>query len=196
MKKLVVLLLVSLMAASAFAGLDETTNSLGIFFDTAGNNNCATQAPFAPGSAYAILSNPALPMIDGFEFGYTATAPAGQYLRTAEILPVGGLNVGVSSNGAEGSYVVGLASPLVTNGENVVLVTWSTLLFSAVTVEFKVGPTPAPGIPGVPAIVRSGVLYPLGIASGSKDIPVASINGECPVAIEQSTFGSVKSLFR
>jgi hypothetical protein len=198
MKKLVVLLMVSLLAASAFAGIDTDANSAGVYFDAAGNNNCATQPAFVPSPAYVVASNPTMSALNGYEFGYRVEAGASGYLRLSETLPAGALNVGVSANGAEGSYVVGLAAPLVTNGQNVVLVSWSVFVTNAAApVSIFLGPTPIPAMPGTAALVDSDDnLIRLELASGDVNMPVASINGDCPVAEVQSTFGSVKSLFR
>ena len=68
MKKLVVLLLVSLMAASAFAVTDPDPNMIGVYFDTDANDNCMIVGPSTPFNAYVILTN--------------TDAPYGQWLRS------------------------------------------------------------------------------------------------------------------
>lgn len=48
MKKLVVLLLVSLMATSAFAVVDPDPDMIGVYFDATADNNCTTAAANVP----------------------------------------------------------------------------------------------------------------------------------------------------
>jgi hypothetical protein len=60
------LLLAGIMASVAVAGLDPATDSFGVYFDTAGNTNCTTAAPFQAVTAYLLLMNPAGPT-NGFE---------------------------------------------------------------------------------------------------------------------------------
>ena len=89
MKKLVTLLLVSLFASLAYAGLDPGTDSFGIYFDTAGNTNCTTAAPFQPVSAYLILMNPAGPT-NGIECSVVMSGAPYVVLSTSCICPFEG----------------------------------------------------------------------------------------------------------
>ena len=76
MKKLVALLLVSMMATVAFAGIDPDTDSMGIYFDAAGNTVELAAAPFAQFNAYLLLMNPGN-TTDGFECTVTVTPTGG-----------------------------------------------------------------------------------------------------------------------
>ncbi len=67
MKKLVVILLVSMMAASAFAVTDPDPNMIGIYFDLNANDNCLTIGPSIPFNAYLILTNSTAPTISAYE---------------------------------------------------------------------------------------------------------------------------------
>lgn len=198
MKKLVVLLLVSLMATTSFAVIDPDPDMLGVYFDLDANFNCTTAAPSVPFTAYFVITNPSAPEISGVEFGYTLVASAGPgtFFRLSEILPAGGLNVGNSSLPDSGDYVVGLASPL-PGQPAVVMATWSVLLLAPQTLDFYLGPAVIESIPdGLPAMEIGGSIVPLGYSTGGSDIPAASVNGDCPVSVEETSFGSVKSLFR
>jgi hypothetical protein len=56
-----------------------------------------------------------------------------------------------------------------------------------------------PSIPGVYPVLQDAngsVLYQVGQSTGGPDIPVATINTDAPIAVEDASFGSVKSLFR
>jgi len=69
------------------------------------------------------------------------------------------------------------------------------LLLMEVPVDFYLGPAPGLGNPVYSG--ASGEAIPLGISSGSPDLPVAQINGGCQVVpVEATTFGSLKSLYR
>jgi hypothetical protein len=164
--------------------------------------------------AYVVLANPNVPQLDGFEFSYelaytyddaigmgTGTGLIDDdWARTVNAIPVGGLNIGNAGAIGSGEYVVGLAAPMVSTG-NVVLVTWRMRCFAddgSFKLDFYLGPSSVPSMPGgVAAITAGGTLYAVNFASGNASLPVASINGDnIPVAVEQTTFGGVKSLFR
>ncbi len=199
MKKLVVLLLVSLMATSAFAQIDPDTDMLGVYFDMEGLSNCLDIGPSIPFFAYVTITNPSAVEVHGLEFGYTLTTTApGSIFRLLNGLPVGAVDLGQNTDLMGGDYVVGLASPLPAT-TSVEFVTWQFMLLAPQTVEIFLGPSVVPSIDnGLPAYEIGGSIQSLGLATGppSAGFPVAAVNGECPVAVENASFGSVKSLFR
>jgi hypothetical protein len=83
MKKLVVLLLASLVATSAFAVLDPDPDMMGIYFDTNADNNCLTSPSGVPFSAYLILTNTTAPAINAYELGLTVVVPLAWKLRSS-----------------------------------------------------------------------------------------------------------------
>ena len=202
MKKLVVLLLVSLMAVSAFAGVDEDPDMLGCYFDLDANDNCITMGESAPFFAYFMITNATADNVFGVEFGYEVVVPAGMegmLFRLAEILPTSSLNVGVAADKLQGDYIVGMGTPIAGNGANVTVVTWQLMLLTVMPVDIYVGPSnPESIFDGLPAYEIGGTIASLGVSTGhpALGLPVASVNGDCPVAIENASFGSVKSLFR
>lgn len=192
MKKLVALLLVSLMASVAFAGLDPDPDSFGVYFDVNGNSNVLpTQAAFMPFNVYLLLMNPA-GTTDGFEC--TVTPTGAPFFALSTTLPAGSLDVDASANG----FAVGAAAPFPTNaGGAMLLCTWSFMLQAQAQLQFFISQATSPSMPGgLPVVTGGGVLRRCGIASGSVTAPVASINGGTVVATEVSSFGNVKSLFR
>lgn len=191
MKKLVALLLVSMMASVAFAGLDTDTDQFGIYFDTAGNNNCATVNPFTPTNVYLLLSNPAGPT-NGFEC--TLTPSGVPYFILSTNLGAGALDVDGSANG----YAVGAAANYPAIGGQLVLATLSVMLQSPGALEFRITQATVPSMTGgLPVVTGDGVLRRCGVASGDVAIPVGGMNmASCPVAEDVNSFGSVKSLFR
>lgn len=192
MKKFVTLLLVSLFASVAFAGLDSGTDSFGVYFDTAGNTNTATAGLYTPFNAYLILANPAGPT-NGFECTVGITGSAYFALSTT-LGGSGALDVDSSANG----FAVGAASdyPVVNGG--LVLVTWQLMVTSPLPLEFRISKATIPSMPGnLPVVTGNGVLRQCGISSGSPTAPVAYVNSPNQVVpAEVSSFGSVKSLFR
>jgi hypothetical protein len=193
MKKLVALLLVSMMASVAFAGLDTDTDSFGVYFDTAGNTNCASGVgPFVPTPAYLLLMNPAS-ATNGFECTVT---PMGvpYFLLSTTLGGSGALDVDASANG----FAVGAAANYPVVGGAALLVTWSVMLQSPGELAFYITQASIPSMTGgLPVVTGDGVLRRCGVASGDVTIPVGGINmGNCPVSEEISTFGNVKSLFR
>jgi hypothetical protein len=192
MKKLVALLLVSMMASVAFAGLDPDTDSFGVYFDAAGMTNCVNAPAFMPTTAYLLLMNPAS-ATNGFECTVTPTG-APHFILSTTLGGTGALDVDASANG----FAVGAAANYPVVGGASVLVTWSIMLQAAAPLEFRITQASIPSMTGgLPVVTGDGVLRRCGVASGDVTLPVAAINGvTCPVSEEVSSFGNVKSLFR
>ena len=195
MKKLVALLMVSLMATSAFAVVDDDPDMLGVYFDLNADTNSISAAASVPFNMYFIITNPSVASIWGVEFGYDLVGGAGQYFRLAETLPGGALNVGDASNPATGDYVLGLASPLPAQPATV-MATWNVLLLAPISFEVYLSASNPESIAdGLPAMEIGGSIVPLGLSTGIGNA-AAVVNGPAPVSVEEASFGSVKSLFR
>jgi len=201
MKKLVALLLVSMMATAAFAALDPDPNQLGVYFDAEGNSNCLPNGMpmFAPTNVYVLLMNSTAP-VKGFEFSYTCNIPATMFRTGNAITGTGPVDVGNSLNAASGNYACGLAAARPA-APAMVLVTWSFLNTGADTgVLFRLGPAPIPSLPGGLPVIDGGAGFGLrlaGVSSGNPSLPVAGTGAAgCPVSEEINSFGAVKSLFR
>jgi hypothetical protein len=196
MKKLVVLLMVSLMATSAFAVIDPDPTMMGLYFDMDANTNGYDATTNVPFFAYLMLTNSEYPEISGFECNYTVDAGAmgGLFFRLAEDLQ-GGLNVGTTS-ALEGNYVVGWPAPRAA-GTTLVLVSWQVMLLGEFPVSIYLAPATIPSLDtGTPVLEIGGALAPAGYSTGGTEIPVATINDVAPVAEEIESFGGVKALFR
>ena len=205
MKKLVVLLLASLVATSAFAVIDPDPNMMGVYFDRTADNNCLTTGASVPFFTYLILTNPTPAAINAYELGLEIRVPAGMegmFFQLASSVAdgvVSGIDVGV--NGAlGGDYIVGLAGPIPAQPATI-LHSWQHMLLAVIPVEYFIGASSLPSIPGDSPVVQDAdgsVLFQVGQSTGGADIPVAVVNGAgpCPVGVEETSFGSVKSLFR
>jgi hypothetical protein len=203
MKKLVVLLLASLVATSAFAVLDPDPDMMGIYFDTNADNNCLTSPSGVPFSAYLILTNTTAPAINAYELGLTVVVPAGleaSLFRLSSTIANGAISgVDVGTNGPlGGDFIVGLAGPLPAQPA-LILHAFQYLPFAPMSIEFFLGASSAPSIPGDFPVVQNAngsILMQVGQSTGGPDNAVATVNTGCVVGVEEASFGSVKSLFR
>jgi len=218
MKKLVVVLLVSLMATTAFG------DTFGVYFNTLATTvSRATPISTTPVTAYLMLID-STTQVAGFELAYEITGwMEGQiedpdtgdlldqgFVRTQQtITGTGIVDLGNSTAGNIGSFAIGYgvirpATPIMT------MVTWKFMNMELMGTDpglkfYLTGlkTLPSPGAGGWPMINSGASVNPLrrgGVSSGSLTLPVAATNtnltGYQPVAEEISSFGSVKSLFR
>lgn len=192
MKRLVAVLFVGLLVSPAGAGLDPDVDSMGIYFDTAGNANCLAGAAFMPVTAYLLLMNPAGPT-DAFECSVTMSGAPYFILSTS--LPDGGTNWCQSPD----CYAHHSESPYPVYNGAIELANWVVMLTATSPFLFHIGPASMPSLPGgLPVVSGNGILRQCGVASGDVNLPVAAINLSqfCPVDNDARTFGEVKSLFR
>ena len=167
--------LMGLLPVAASAGLDPKTDSIGVYFDVAGNSNCATATPFVPFPVYILLMNPA-GITDGFEC--TVTPVGAPYFVLGTDLGAGALDVDGSPNG----YAVGAASPY-PMGPAMKLATLNFMVQAATPVDFYITKATSPSIIGsnMPAVSGEGILRGCQIAACNVSLSVATINGGCPV---------------
>lgn len=192
MKKLVVLLIVSLMATAAFAVHDDGTDSFGIYFDAGNSIVCTTGAMYQPFPVYLVLMNPAGPT-NGFECTVTPSGTAPNFALSTTLGGTGALDVDSTPNG----FAVGAAANFPVANGGLTLVTWSYMLTGPGTMEFRISQASIPSMTGGwPVVTGDGVLRRCGTSVGSTVLPAAIVNGGCVVPSETSTFGNVKSLFR
>lgn len=184
MKKLVVLLMLSVFASSAFAVVDPDTNSLGIYFDM---NADVYEAPLGFTQAYLIVTNPAFDAIKGLECQVDWDETASAYYGM--ILPAGALNVG-----DQHSVIIGLGSAMPTTAAT--LMATYTLMATAPT-YFIVGALDAPSIEGDLPVVVDGDdnMFQIGLSADVGNV-CAMIGDTGVVDSESETWGGVKSLYR
>jgi hypothetical protein len=195
MKKLVLLLMASmLVASSAFAVVDQDPDMVGMYFDPTADTTCLTGVvPYAQVAAHVILTNPSFDYLYGFEFGYDVTGNAMILSSTFENPQA--LDVGEGQN-----FIVGFGSPSACS-EATVLVNM-TIMNMNVTPEpisFNLrASNPSSNDLGLPTmLLANGQLLPVGYNTLDGNI-VAVINGTCDdvVATDATTFDAVKSLYR
>ncbi|MCP4290808.1 MAG: hypothetical protein GY780_03115 [bacterium] len=192
MKKLIVLLMVMVMATSAFAIIDPDDDMMGLYFDMEADNPEVMGAlPYSTNVMYLVITNPSFDALYGFEAGYTMEGP-GQVLSTVFANPQA-LNVGTADN-----MIVGFGSPTAT-APVTLLATISVLYMSSTNeaVAFTLhGTNPSSVDPMYPVVLLAN-----GIESGyglsAADGPAAGINlVESVVATDEVTFDGIKSLYR
>lgn len=205
MKQLVVLLLVSLMAASAFAVTDPDPNMIGVYFDTDANDNCLVIGASTPFNAFVVLTNTDAPSVSGYEFGYRNVVPdgmEGMLFRLSSTIGTGqnGLDLGTNTDILYGDHIVGLSAPMVTTPATILHSYEFMLLNAAVTMEMFLTSAGTSSIEGpFPVILNAdtSTLFQAGQSTGGPDVAVATVNiDDCVVGVEEASFGSVKSLFR
>ena len=202
MKKLVVLLMLSLMATTAFAVVDPDPDMMGIYFDETADANCYVPEFRERWMAYVIVTNPSYPAIDGYEFAFTYEVINATYeddfVVSADNIGAGvvdGVNAGTGND-----YAVGLNGVIPSTPATIVHSFQFLTFDETMTVNLSLGPISAPSIPGaaLPIVKNAGFneLMTVGLSTGGVEIPVAVVNGDCPVAVESETWGGVKSLYR
>ncbi len=208
MKKRIVLLSLAALfiGNTALAIVDTGENSLGVYFDAGTFEENCIDAPYLEFfSMFFVMANCTQPSIGGFEFAWAIDPdPAGQVLIVSAVLPLQALNIGDNFN-----FIVGLGTPLAT-GPATVLV--ELQLFSVIPDlmgHITLGPVTPSSIPGRTAFVDGidyEILLPMNYSTldgvivnldnnGWVRPGVATFSCPGPVAIEQSSWGSVKALF-
>ena len=199
------LVIVSVLAlvlwVNAMAITDPDPDSIGIYFDQNADVADILVGPSVPFIAYVIITYPTEQEISGFEFGYNFHVPAGReasFYRLINDLPEGATDMGNNGDPLNGDYVVALAEPL-PDGSTVIVVTWMFMLlenFAAdLYLEAADNSIHGNGYPSYDAQGSSIGLKYSGACWGDGNL-VAMINTFCPMDVESSSFGSVKSLYR
>jgi len=187
------------LARPGFAALNDEPDQIGVYFDEEALEVCLDVPASTEFDAYMIITNPSSVVESGLFAVCTEVPPGleGFLLLIGRTWP-GGCPPPIDTGLIEPcrlGYAVGCGHPIPPGPGGVVVMTHQYMLLAEMPVDFYLGPgigleTPIYGGP-------SGEEIPLGISSGSPDLPVASINGGCTVVpVETSTFGSMKSLYR
>ena len=203
MKKLLVLAIVSLFAASAFAQ-DPGVDGIGIYFDEAGmTNHLASATPYSAVNAYVLGTNVSEPSgMSGYEF-------------TIDIQPTPSIAPGYTQNGGGLNALtppVFQVGACVLPGAPIIKMITIQLVYFGGEVSYYLGPcSPSsfgrfpyedvPVGPGYAAGNDPGILVRLTPSSNAPHptladfFKVAGILGDPPVANVESSWGGVKALY-
>lgn len=189
------LLFVALLCGNSFAQLDPDDDGIGVYFNPCACNNCVT-FDTGPQTAFLVITHPTSPLgVAGWECRMWLEGPA---LLTGMDLQGQEINIGTAPD-----YVVGTVDPQVnpfTYPAIVVAVISFYITDISNPVTFWIDGTRFHSLPDrVPAYLDGAdieIIKELRQSTGGKDFPVATVNGDCAVAVEQETWGGVKALFR
>jgi hypothetical protein len=184
------LLSVLLLPANIASAAASDEDMLGFYFDASAETNCLESSAFVTIPLHLVLTNPAMDALYGYEFGYTAT---GSYMISGTTLS-GAIDMG----GSQGNHIVGLSSPLSSNGTTV-LATLLVLLLDNKQIRIDLhGATPAslPDNPELPVLLLANdtMINPsLSTSAGSAN---ARINGICNPETVEGSWDGVKVLYQ
>ena len=194
MKKMVLvfaLAAIALTSVSAFAQIDPAyQNNIGIYLDETGDTNCAILPLDTPTPAYLVLSKLTATEVLGWE----------AKLTYANLFVLGFADRGqaIDVGSRPGEHVVGYAAPLPAVGDAVVVADLTIMVNNADPAYAFAGEIYFSLLEnGLPAYIDGASAgYSLHPAFGNTNDPILVVNGDCAVAVEDASFGSVKSLFR
>lgn len=191
MRNWATLLLAVLAVSAAMAGVDPDTDSMGIYFDTQGNQVCRDEPMFTPFNVYLLLSNPSAPVC---AFECTVRIVGAPYFLLSTDLPVDCVDVDASATG----FAVGCTAPFPVMNDQVLLATLSLMVQAAVPLRFYVSGSTHPSIfDPWPTVGCGDSVRRCGVSSGNVNLPVAAVNAGCGVVpVTKSSFGAIKGLFR
>ncbi len=195
MKMLVALALVSLLAASAFAGLDPDPDMMGLYFDDMGMTVCTTANFIDHVPAYILYTNPTIATTRGFECGITVVGRTNTSVSVT--YPTAATDVG-AADGNTFNYIAGYAAPMPTS-EVTVLATLDIFYLDTNPLDFFLGPaTPSSDPNGMYPMVMLDDFSLMTVGTSTDGGVSAQINApECMVVDnEDASFGAVKALFR
>ncbi len=196
MKKLALVIIFTMLAGSAFAQ-NWHQNNLGIYLDEAGTENCGYGT--GPTTCYLVGTGLQTQTVGGFECKITMNGPAFGPLNIS--YPVNALNL----NNRQDEYTVGYGEPAPTTNGSVVFMTFELLISDATApTEMYLSPVYFASIAGTCAYLDGAdynIILPLYNSTGdplntSANLPVFTMNGQCAVPTEDTSWGDVKSLFR
>lgn len=191
MKKLVVLALLSLIATTAFAGLDTDPNMLGLYFDTTGDTVCGTAAFLDHVAMYVLFTNPTIPTTRGFECTIQMVGATNTSFTVS--FPISATNVGVAP-----SIIAGFSDPIPTSAATI-MASLDVFFLDFTPVDFflTAASPESPPYNGLPKVVLEDFNL-MSVGTSTNGGVAASLNApQCMVVDnEDASFGAVKALFR
>jgi hypothetical protein len=197
MKKLIIALFcMALLAGNAFAQLDPDDDGIGVYFDPCACVNCLTLEAGSH-TGYLVITHPTSPDgVGGWEAKITVEGPA--FVTNWDLL---GNAINVATRPDE--FIVGVSEPLynpysfpavvVAILDILILNTDDPVNFYIDGIYFASHPS---GQPAYLDGIDYDIIKPLQQATGGPDYPVATINGECAVAVTEETMDGIKALYR
>jgi hypothetical protein len=153
---------------------------------------CVTIPAFVPTNIYLCLRHPSGNQVLAWEARVThsnAASMIGSWVIS-----------GMDINPDPENFVVGCATPLLPNEQDIVMLGWMQVIILNANdlIQFFIGPVPgSTNFPqGTPGYVHTeGVNTPANTCSGNYDFPVFQINGCYIDAVEGVAWGDIKQLY-
>jgi hypothetical protein len=197
MKKIaLVIFLTSLLTGNAFAQLDPDDDGIGVYFDPCACVNCL-DLDQGEHMGYIVITHPTAPAgVGGWEA--KVWAEGGGLITGHEL-------IGNAINAAtrEHEFIVGLGDPISNPYSFPAVVVAMLNVFiidTSVPTNFFIDAVYFHSLPESQPAYLDGADYSniikLQQSTGGADYPVATINGECAVATDATTFDGVKALYR
>ncbi len=197
MKMLVALALISLLAVSAFAGLDQDPDMLGLYFDDTGMTVCTTANFIDHVPAYILYTNPTIATTRGFECGLTVLGRTNTSVTVT--YPVPTTDVGTPAlGGNDFNYIAGYSTPVLTS-DVMVMATLDIFYLDTNPLDFVLGPaSPSSDTNGAYPMIMLEDFSLMTVGTSTDGGVSAQINAaQCSVVDnEEASFGAVKALFR
>ena len=192
---LVLLVIVALAPPNASSVVDPDPDGIGVYFDVNAENVHTWVGPTVVFDAYVILTNPSANELEAFEFLYDLVVPPGMeglVFRLSYTFP----DCPNCFEFFENEVVLGLPAPVSLENPHV-LMHLQYILLAPVEAQFFLGPTSGePGTSGQLAYWSEAGMITMHPSSGHSSLPVAMINSEGVVPVTETTFGSLKALYR
>lgn len=193
----------TLSTPHTFAVVDPDPDGIGVYFDFNADVSHIMTEPGPPFYAYVILTNPTAEYLLDYEFAYRVIPTPGlEHLLIRldmdfpDFVPHDLTTPYYEIISDEVSVRTFYSTPM-PGSSAVVLLTWQFLLLGPMEVEFYFGPTNdedgSSGQLGYNSEVGFVTMNP---SSGDTMLPVARVNGDGVVPIAETTFGSLKALYR
>ena len=201
MKKIVLVLTLAacVLSGSAFANDpgDMDRNNIGIYLNEAGIGNCGAIDANIPFTVFVVLTRLSNPEVWGWESKFVF-----ENILSLGVTPYG---EHIDAGSRDGEHIVGLSMPLMAMNQTVVVAEMDLMVSGALNDVTQPSNVYIEGIyfslldSGQPAYLdvsgSNGVA--LWQAISGPETPQLSMNGDCvPVAVEASSWGNLKSLYR
>lgn len=192
----VISLMLLMSAVPALAQLDPDDDGIGVYFDPCACVQCLS-LDVGEQLAFLVITHPTSPQgVGGWEAKVWLDGPA--VITNFELLG-NAINVATRAN----EYIVGEAYPLInpfTYPAVVVARIHFVMLDVASPVNFWIDGVYFHSLPyRAPAYLDGSdydIIKELRQSTGGVEFPVATINGECAVAVDPATWDGVKALYR
>ena len=184
-------------AMPGYATIDSDADQIGIYFDTDASETCYGEYAGTRVIAYVIITNPSLSDVRSVAFSFCPDIEGHELDVSISLgFPPGCWFDPVETDPCSTGIVLPCDISPSPAGTEVIVGRFRIIMFELFPLDLYLGPFHGREEWLSYWAGEDLVEVPLGVASGDVSLPVASINGDCPVSVTETTFGRVKSLYR